>query len=55
MHVTERVAARLRAAGFSPTVGHRDLAAAPQDSLEGAHGEAETSAGAQTVEAGTGI
>ncbi|MDB5673918.1 MAG: RNase adapter RapZ [Sphingomonas bacterium] len=36
VHVTERVAARLRAAGFSPTVAHRDLAAAPQDSLEGA-------------------
>jgi len=35
VHVAERVAARLRAAGFSPTVGHRDLAAAPQDSLEG--------------------
>ncbi|MEG3143963.1 RNase adapter RapZ [Sphingomonas sp. RT2P30] len=36
VHVTERVAARLRDAGFSPTVAHRDLAAAPQDSLEGA-------------------
>ena len=35
VHVAERVAARLRAAGFSPTVGHRDLGAAPQDSLEG--------------------
>jgi UPF0042 nucleotide-binding protein len=35
VHVTERVAARLRNAGFSPTVTHRDLAAAPQDSLEG--------------------
>jgi len=35
VHVTERVAARLRDAGFSPTVTHRDLAAAPQDSLEG--------------------
>ncbi|WP_010216684.1 RNase adapter RapZ [Sphingomonas sp. PAMC 26621] len=35
VHVTERVAARLRDAGFSPTVAHRDLAAAPQDSLEG--------------------
>jgi UPF0042 nucleotide-binding protein len=39
VHVTERVAARLRGAGFSPTVAHRDLAAAPQDSLEGTHGE----------------
>lgn len=35
VHVTERVAGRLRGAGFSPTVAHRDLAAAPQDSLEG--------------------
>jgi UPF0042 nucleotide-binding protein len=34
VHVAERVAARLREAGFSPTVAHRDLAAAPQDSLE---------------------
>ncbi|MDQ2878287.1 MAG: RNase adapter RapZ [Pseudomonadota bacterium] len=36
VHVSERVAARLRGEGFSPTVAHRDLAAAPQDSLEGA-------------------
>ncbi len=36
VHVTDRVARRLRAEGFSPTVMHRDLAAAPQDSLEGA-------------------
>jgi RNase adapter protein RapZ len=36
VHVAERVAARLRAAGFSPTVTHRDLQTAPQDSLEGA-------------------
>ncbi len=35
VHVTERVAARLRDAGFSPTVAHRDLQTAPQDSLEG--------------------
>lgn len=38
VHVAERVARRLRDAGFSPTVSHRDLAAAPQDSLEGAPG-----------------
>ena len=36
VHVAERIAGRLRAGGFSPTVAHRDLAAAPQDSLEGA-------------------
>jgi UPF0042 nucleotide-binding protein len=35
VHVAERVAARLRDAGFSPTVTHRDLQTAPQDSLEG--------------------
>lgn len=36
VHVAERIAQQLRAAGFSPTVRHRDLEAAPQDSLEGA-------------------
>lgn len=35
VHVAERVARRLRTAGFSPTIVHRDLAAAPQDTLEG--------------------
>lgn len=35
VHVTERVAARLRDAGFAPTILHRDLAAAPHDMLEG--------------------
>ena len=34
VHVADRVARRLRAAGFSPTISHRDLAAAPQDALE---------------------
>lgn len=36
VHVAERIAARLREEGFSPTVTHRDLKTAPQDSLEGA-------------------
>ena len=36
VHVAERIAARLQAAGFSPTVTHRDLGTAPQDSLEDA-------------------
>ncbi len=36
VHVTERVGERLRAAGFSPTVTHRDLASRPDDSTEGA-------------------
>ena len=35
VHVAERVARRLRDAGFAPTIAHRDLAAAPQDALEG--------------------
>jgi len=37
--VAESMAERLRDAGFSPTVSHRDLAAAPQDSLEGHDGK----------------
>jgi RNase adapter protein RapZ len=37
VHVTERVAARLREAGFSPTVAHRDLRSRPDDSTEGVH------------------
>ncbi len=49
VHVTERVAARLRDEGFSPTVTHRDLAAAPQDSLEGA----PLDAGANALGSGT--
>ena len=36
VHVAERIGARLREAGFSPTVTHRDLKTAPQDTLEGA-------------------
>lgn len=36
VHVAERIAGRLREAGFSPTVTHRDLGTAPQDSLEDA-------------------
>ena len=35
VHVAERIAATLRADGFSPTIAHRDLGTAPQDSLEG--------------------
>jgi RNase adapter protein RapZ len=38
VHVAERVAARLRDAGFSPTVEHRDLASRPRDSVEGGRG-----------------
>jgi UPF0042 nucleotide-binding protein len=35
VHVAERIGERLRGQGFSPTITHRDLTAAPQDSLEG--------------------
>lgn len=35
VHVAERVAGRLREAGFSPTVAHRDLASRPYDAMEG--------------------
>jgi len=35
VHVADRVARWLQTRGFSPTVSHRDLGAAPQDSLEG--------------------
>ncbi|HEV2567686.1 RNase adapter RapZ [Sphingomonas sp.] len=34
VHVAERVAGRLRGAGFSPTVAHRDLASLPRDAVE---------------------
>jgi len=35
VHVAERVASRLRYAGFSPTVAHRDLGSTPLDAMEG--------------------
>ena len=38
VHVADRIAGRLRGAGFSPTIAHRDLGTAPQDSLEGPPG-----------------
>jgi UPF0042 nucleotide-binding protein len=34
VHVTERVATRLREAGFSPTISHRDLDTRPDDGAE---------------------
>lgn len=34
VHVADRIAGRLRRAGFSPNLSHRDLETAPQDSLE---------------------
>jgi RNase adapter protein RapZ len=50
VHVAERVAARLRAAGFSPTVDHRDLATPPRDGIERSAG-----AGSAGTEAGDGV
>jgi len=45
VHVAERVASRLREAGFSPTVEHRDLALPPRDQLEGGRGSGEAARG----------
>jgi RNase adapter protein RapZ len=42
VHVAERVAARLRAAGFSPSLSHRDLAAPPRDGIERPAGAGRT-------------
>ena len=39
VHVAERIAARLREAGFSPTVAHRDLGAGRQGAIDAAPGE----------------
>ena len=46
VHVAERVAERLRAAGFSPSLDHRDLATPPRDGIERSArtGSAETEA-----------
>jgi len=41
VHVAERVAARLRAAGFSPSLDHRDLATPPRDGIERSAGATE--------------
>jgi UPF0042 nucleotide-binding protein len=42
VHVAERVATQLRAAGFSPTVDHRDLATPPRDGIERSAGTSST-------------
>ncbi len=39
VHCADRVAQRLRDAGFSPTILHRDLGQRPSDALEGMPGE----------------
>ena len=41
VHVAERVAARLRAEGFSPSLDHRDLATPPRDGIERSAGATE--------------
>jgi UPF0042 nucleotide-binding protein len=48
VHVAERIAARLREKGFSPTVEHRDLASPPRDTIEaaGGHGREDQPQGA---------
>ena len=44
VHIAEHVAERLRAAGFSPTLDHRDLAAPPRDGTERPQGKRQTAA-----------
>jgi UPF0042 nucleotide-binding protein len=46
VHVAERVAERLRAAGFSPTLDHRDLAAPPRGGTERSAGDGPQGNGA---------
>lgn len=41
VHVAERIAARLRGAGFSPSLDHRDLATPPRDGIERSAGSNE--------------
>ncbi len=43
VHVAERVAARLRAEGFSPSLDHRDLATPPRDGIERSAGAVSAS------------
>jgi len=46
VHVAERIAARLRAEGFSPNLEHRDLAPPPRDGIERSAGKSsDTEAG----------
>lgn len=50
VHVAERVAARLRDEGFSPTVDHRDLATPPRDGIERSAGMISTDTGADELQ-----
>lgn len=47
VHVADRVARTLRAAGHSPTVTHRNLDSAPQDGLEGRPPSASPASGGE--------
>jgi len=46
VHVAERIARRLRAEGFSPTLDHRDLATPPRDGIERSAGAGSADTGA---------
>ncbi|KTE08183.1 RNase adapter RapZ [Sphingopyxis sp. H115] len=48
VHVADRVARTLRAAGHAPTVTHRNLDSAPQDGLEGKPPSAASASGGNT-------
>jgi UPF0042 nucleotide-binding protein len=50
VHVAERVAARLRAAGFSPSLDHRDLATPPRDGIERSARARKTGSGADGIQ-----
>ena len=47
IHVAEKIAARLRTAGFSPTIVHRDLGLPADDSLEALEGSGQKQTGLQ--------
>lgn len=47
VHVAEKIAARLRTAGFSPTIVHRDLGLPADDSLETLEGSGQKQTGLQ--------
>jgi UPF0042 nucleotide-binding protein len=41
VHVAQQIGERLQAAGFSPTISHRDLASAADDAIEGGAGQSQ--------------
>lgn len=52
VHVAEHIAARLRAAGFSPSLVHRDLATPPADGIERSAEATEAGPGADGSQGG---